>query len=215
MSNLRLNDAATWTKGLPHQIEAWNWLQSQLPQSVLAEFALRYRNQYKIETIKPQLSLPVQALKIIEEFEGFRSTPYLCSAGVPTIGIGTTVYPNGVKVTLSDKAVTYQTAVEYLTHHINNKILPVLHKDVPFWSSMTDNQRAALISFAYNLGAGFMSTKSGFNTIQSNLKTRSWELIPKTLELYVGPGTSSEAGLRRRRKTEGELWQGQGIFARS
>ena len=39
-------------------------------------------------------------VNFIKGFEGFRNKPYLCSAGVPTIGYGTTLYPDGVKVSL-------------------------------------------------------------------------------------------------------------------
>jgi lysozyme len=70
---------------------------------------------------------------------------------------------------------------------------------------MNDNQRGALLSFAYNLGAGFYSS-SNFNTISRNLREKNWAAIPKTLELYRNPGSKVEAGLLRRRKVEGKLW---------
>ena len=37
--------------------------------------------------------------------------------------------------------------------------------------------------------------------------------VPKALLLYVNPGSSFEAGLKRRRQAEGELWNGRGQFA--
>ena len=79
---------------------------------------------------------------------------------------------------------------------------------------MANNQRAALISFAYNLGPHFMSAATGFNTIQRQLKSKEWDQIPSTLLLYRNPGTSAEAGLLRRRQDEAELWQGKGRFAK-
>ena len=36
-------------------------------------------------------------IKLIMESEGFRSAPYLCPAGVPTIGYGSTFYADGPK----------------------------------------------------------------------------------------------------------------------
>ena len=52
---------------------------------------------------------------LIREFEGFVASAYLCPANVWTIGIGTTIYPNGVKVKKGDKC-TLEQAHEYLAH---------------------------------------------------------------------------------------------------
>jgi hypothetical protein len=41
--SIKLTDAAKYYEELPHQIEAWNWLQSQLSSDVLDEFAKKYR----------------------------------------------------------------------------------------------------------------------------------------------------------------------------
>ena len=47
-------------------------------------------------------------LPLLERFEGFRPKPYLCSAGVPTIGIGSTRYLDGRRFTLSDPTITWE-----------------------------------------------------------------------------------------------------------
>jgi lysozyme len=70
---------------------------------------------------------------------------------------------------------------------------------------MNNKMKSALISFAYNLGAGFYGS-SGFNSISKNLKEKDWKSVPKTLELYRNPGSSVEKGLLRRRRSEGKLW---------
>ena len=70
---------------------------------------------------------------------------------------------------------------------------------------MNDNQRGALLSFAYNLGARFYGGRN-FNTITRILRDRKWHEVPKVLEMYRNPGTKVEAGLLRRRKAEGKLW---------
>ena len=41
---IKLADAAEFYKGLQHQVDAWNWLQSQLTPQQLSEFATKYRN---------------------------------------------------------------------------------------------------------------------------------------------------------------------------
>jgi hypothetical protein len=70
---------------------------------------------------------------------------------------------------------------------------------------MNDDQRSALVSFAYNLGAGFYGA-AGFETISRCLRERNWADVPAALELYRNPGTNVEAGLLRRRRAEGKLW---------
>jgi GH24 family phage-related lysozyme (muramidase) len=70
---------------------------------------------------------------------------------------------------------------------------------------MNDNQRGALLCFAYNLGADFYGS-SDFNTITRVLKNKEWSKVPDALYLYRNPGSNVEAGLSRRRKAEGKLW---------
>ena len=53
-------------------------------------------------------------MSIIKKWEGFRSKPYLCPAGVATIGYGSTVYPDGRAVSLRDPSITEAQAVEIL-----------------------------------------------------------------------------------------------------
>lgn len=154
-----------------------------------------------------------KACKIIATFEGFRSTPYKCPAGVWTIGYGSTYYPNGELVTPSDAPITREKALSYLENVIIKGIVPTLSRSIPTWGSMNDSQKAAIISFAYNLGSNFYGT-TGFTTITKALSNRdNFNDVPRALLLYVNPGSSFEAGLKRRRQAEGELWNGRGQFA--
>jgi GH24 family phage-related lysozyme (muramidase) len=79
-------------------------------------------------------------------------------------------------------------------------------RTIPHWASMGDPQRCALVSFAYNLGTGFYGS-AGFDTISAALRDKDWSAVPAALLLYRNPGTNVEAGLLRRRKAEGALWQ--------
>ena len=143
---------------------------------------------------------------MIKEFEGCHLKAYpdpKTGAAPITIGWGSTQRPDGSKFMLG-QFITQQQADEYLMYDIENRFLPALRK-IPYWSEMNDNQRGALLSFAYNLGAGFYGG-SGFTTITRNLREKNWSAIPKTLEMYRDPGTKVEAGLLRRRRREGALW---------
>ena len=146
------------------------------------------------------------AADVIKQFEGFRASPYKCAAGVWTIGFGSTYYPDGALVWPSDKPVSKERASEYLEHHIDNAVVPVLEWSIPTWKLMNGNQKAAIISFAYNLGAHFYGNP-GFKTMTKALSTKdNWKQVPSALMLYVNPGSTFEAGLKRRRKAEGDLW---------
>jgi GH24 family phage-related lysozyme (muramidase) len=70
---------------------------------------------------------------------------------------------------------------------------------------MNDNQRGALLCFAYNLGADFYGGPN-FNTITRVLKNKQWDKVPDALYLYRDPGTNVEEGLKKRRIAEGKLW---------
>lgn len=146
------------------------------------------------------------AANIIKEFEGFRAAPYKCAADVWTIGYGTTYYPDGALVWPTDKPISKERATDFLEHHIDHAIVPVLESSVPTWGLMNANQKAAIISFAYNLGAHFYGN-SKFKTITEALSTKeNWGKVPSALMLYVNPGSTFEAGLKRRRKAEIALW---------
>jgi GH24 family phage-related lysozyme (muramidase) len=147
-----------------------------------------------------------KAADIIAEFEGFRGQPYKCPAGVWTIGYGTTYYPNGTLVNFGDASISMAKARELLNYHIDNAIVPILSSKIPTWGVMNGNQKAAIVSFAYNLGSHFYGSPN-FNTITKALsKKENFSQVPAALMLYVNPGSNFEAGLRRRRQAEGKLW---------
>jgi lysozyme len=144
--------------------------------------------------------------KLIKEFEGCHLSAYPdpLSGGLPiTIGWGSTRDLDG-KPFSRGRTITQKYADELLEFNLKNKFLPTLSK-IPYWSEMNENQKGALLSFAYNLGADFFNSP-GFNTITRRLKEKDWKGVPATLELYRNPGSKVEAGLLRRRKAEGKLW---------
>ena len=147
------------------------------------------------------------AIDLIKEFEGFSAKAYYdpLSGGLPiTIGYGSTRRKDGTRFMIGN-TVTSQEAEDLLKYQLETDYLPSLKK-IPGWNEMTGNQKGALLSFAYNLGAGFYGS-SDFNTITRVLKNKEWDKVPEALKLYRNPGTSVEAGLLRRRTAEGNLWK--------
>ncbi len=159
--------------------------------------------------------VPTEAIQLIQEFEGcHRIDPAdglvhaypdpLTNAEPWTIGWGNTRYPDGKPVGQND-SITKAEADQIFIVLVQNKYWEPISKTIPFWEDMNDPMRSALCSFAYNLGAGFYGS-SGFNTISGCLRDKRWEDVSQALLLYVNPGSSVEAGLRRRRIAEGNLW---------
>jgi len=149
---------------------------------------------------------------LIIEREGLFLKPYPCSAKIPTIGIGTTAYPNGKKVTLKDSPITERQAYEYLDYELKEKaeILEIfcLKKGV----LLNDNQFSALLSFAYNLGCGpiidpgrsmHQALLSG-----SNKQIReAFMMYTKVKKKFLGVVVmKEEKGLVIRRKREADLY---------
>jgi lysozyme len=200
---IKFIDAVKNHKDLPHQIKAWEFLQSSVHKEILDEFARIYRNR----KIEPTFEgIPEPGIKLIKEFEGCHLKAYYdpLTGGLPiTIGWGSTRRKDG-SMFLIGNTITQEEADDLLYFQLRREFLPSLQK-IPYWNEMNENQQGALLSFSYNLGAGFYGS-SGFSTISRVLREKKWNEVPKSLELYRNPGTKVEAGLLRRRKAEGKLW---------
>lgn len=207
-------NAAIHTKGFAHQLDAWAWLQNNTDPKIVAEFKLRYRNSFRPDTIETQYRCPKPAAEIIKDFEGFRAKPYRCSAGVWTIGYGTTRYPDSVRVSPDDHPISETQATTYMLYEIEKEIMPQLAKSVPFWGAMDSFKKSALISFAYNMGEYFMLAEKDFETIQRVLRGKEWDKVPDAMALYRKSGGKVNEGLIRRREAEGDLWKGFGAFTK-
>lgn len=200
---IKFIDAVKNHKDLEHQNCAWEFLQASVHKELLDEFARIYRNQ----KIEPTLDgLPFPGIALIKEFEGCHLKAYYdpLTGRLPiTIGWGSTRRKDGSRFMIGN-IITQEEADDLLYFQLRREFLPALQK-IPYWSEMNDNQHGALLSFAYNLGAGFYGHPN-FNTITRVLKNKEWDKVPKTLEIYRNPGTNVEAGLLRRRRAEGKLW---------
>jgi lysozyme len=201
--SIKFIDAAKNYKGLSHQDDAWNFLQVTLHKEILDEFARRFRNEPIVPTFD---GLPENGVRLIQEFEDCVLTAYYDphTGGLPiTIGWGSTRRKDGTRFMIGNK-LTRAEADDLFYYQLRRDYLPPLQK-IPHWNEMNDNQRGALLSFAYNLGADFYGHPD-FNTITRVLKNKEWNKVPETLKLYRNPGSKVEAGLLRRRVAEGELW---------
>ena len=200
---IKFIDAVKHHKDLEHQNRAWTFLQASVHKELLDEFARIYRN----EKVEPTFEgIPEPGIKLIKEFEGCHLKAYYdpLTGRLPiTIGWGSTRRKDG-SIFMIGSTITQEEADDLLYFQLRREFLPSLQK-IPYWGEMNENQRGALLCFAYNLGAGFYGS-SDFNTITRVLKNKEWSKVPEALKLYRNPGTNVEKGLLRRRKAEGKLW---------
>jgi lysozyme len=139
-------------------------------------------------------------LSLIKNFEGLFLKPYLCPASVATIGYGTIRYPNGKKVKLTDAEITEKEAYDYLIFEVYQKakaIDPMLRED------LTENQFAALISFAYNLGEGALRQSTLLKKVNANPLDAQ---IRNEFQKWIYADGKKLNGLLRRRNAEADLY---------
>lgn len=150
--------------------------------------------------------LATEALALIKDFEGFlrlmadgRVKPYLCPASVATVGWGTTIYPDGSRVKLTDPPIDRTKATEYLAWEIR--------KDEAAFDRLTTRplpelSRGAMVSFIYNCGSGAYRASN----LRRAVNDGRWADVPKELRKWRIGGGRVLAGLVRRREAEASLF---------
>ena len=136
------------------------------------------------------------AAALCRRFEGLFLSPYLCPAGVPTIGYGATYYQDGTRVTLSDKAITRSQAEALLLWMVRTRYLPEVLRLCP---GIDDPCRlAAIIDFTFNLGSGNLRS----STLRKRINAGDWDAVPTELLKWVKAGGRKLRGLVIRRQAE-------------
>ena len=91
-------------------------------------------------------------IALLQQLEGCKLNPYLDSENIPTIGVGTTYYPDGTQVTMQDAAITQEQALNYLSFSLqsfenkingNSALSAIIDKQCKF---------DALVCLIYNIG---------------------------------------------------------------
>lgn len=143
--------------------------------------------------------IPKQAVAIVAKWEGFEPVAYLDVVGVPTIGYGTI---KGVtKADVGKRTITKAEAQRLLMEDMKEAAVDLRARIGGIIEELTDNQYAALISFAYNLGA-----KNPSWTIWKRLKARQFDQVPGEMMKFVNAGGKKVQGLVNRRTDEVRLW---------
>lgn len=140
-----------------------------------------------------------RGLDLIKEAEGLRLEAYQCPAGIPTIGYGSTRYPDGKPVKMSD-TVTTTEAEDLLLATVGQfeKGLRRLLK-----RELNDNQFSALVSLAFNIGLAALESSTLLRKVNANRWDRT---IRAEFLRWVHAEGKVLPGLVTRRKAEANLY---------
>ena len=143
--------------------------------------------------------IPEAAIALIVRFEGFSASPYICPAGVPTIGFGSTRYESRKRVTMQDPPISRTRARGILTFHCR-RVARIVDRLVRV--ELREHERAALISFAYNVGTGALAA----STLRAKLNRGDRIGAAGEFRRWRFSGGRPLKGLARRRRASRELF---------
>ena len=145
-------------------------------------------------TLTPDQQAEVKAIALIAKFEGFRSSAYICPGGKDTIGYGFTD-PELIK----KGSITRQEADRLLGIKVRAEIAWLNKQGLP---AMTPSQKAALVSWCYNLGHGnFLKS-----TMLKRIKEGNWIAAQKECNKWVFSNGIRLGGLVNRRAAESAMF---------
>lgn len=136
------------------------------------------------------------SLTLARRWEGFESLPYLCPAGIPTIGYGFTHYADGRAVTLSDPTMTREEAATLLEYLIRTKYMRAAMLLCP--NIDTPERLGAISDFCFNAGEGNLRA----STLRQKILAGLWNQVPTQLRRWTRGGGKVLRGLVLRREAE-------------
>lgn len=144
-----------------------------------------------------QTPAPIKrALPVIVRFEGFRSRPYMCSAGVWTVGLGSTRYLDGQPVRPTDPPITREHAYALAVEQLRRDYLPAVLRLCPGIDSY--DRLAGVLSFTYNVGTGALQA----STLRRRINAGDWPGAQVEMRRWVRGGGRVLPGLVTRRAIE-------------
>jgi lysozyme len=115
----------------------------------------------QINIARPTLTTIID---LIHFEEGWRSKPYICTEGYPTVGYGFKIGPKGADIKLYQFSLPIEAGAAWLSSLLDNKRAEMM-RDAGISSAMAScdtARQAVLVSMAYQMGvvglAGFKNT---------------------------------------------------------
>ena len=140
------------------------------------------------------------AVGLCKRFEGLRLEPYLCPAGIPTIGYGATYYLDGRKIALTDAPVTAAQAELMLIQSLSSQYMPAVLKASPLLVGFPE-ALGAITDFTYNLGAA----RYRASTLRKRIDAGDWQGAKDEIVKWNKGGGKILPGLVLRRAAEAKL----------
>lgn len=154
----------------------------------------------KLESDTRGHAIPEQCVALVAKWEGFREHAYLCPAAVWTIGYGTTRWPDGRRVKAGE-TITRKVAESVLRLNLRDFASEV---DRLTTVPLAVHERAALISFVYNVG----SSAFGSSTLLRLLNEGDRAGAAEQFRRWNKGGGKVLEGLIRRRDDEAAMLRG-------
>lgn len=145
------------------------------------------------------MKINAAGLALIKEFEGWRSRPYLCPGGKPTIGWGSTRDVDGTRININHHDINEIDGQAML-----DRALLTVHRAIGELVSvpLTENQFSALASWVYNLGAGNLR----HSTLRKKLNMGDFEGAAQEFPRWCYAAGDILPGLVTRRAAEKALF---------
>ena len=137
-----------------------------------------------------------RALPVIVRFEGLRLRPYMCSAGVWTVGLGSTRYLDGQPVRPTDPPITREHAYALAIEQLRRDYLPAVLRLCPGIDNY--DRLAGVLSFTYNCGVGALRA----STLRRRINAGDWLGAQVEMRKWVRGGGGILPGLVTRRAVE-------------
>jgi lysozyme len=130
--------------------------------------------------------------RVVQRTPSVAIGPYVCPAGILTIGYGHT----GPDV-VPGMRITEEEATELLYADMRKALAQVLLLS-PRLAGEPPGRLAAMADFAFNLGGGRYKA----STLRRRVNAGEWDLVPKELRKWVWGGGKKLPGLILRREAE-------------
>lgn len=149
-----------------------------------------------------QMTISEQGLALIRKFEGFSATPYICPAGLKTIGYGHVIREGE---TLPEKVISREQGEIILKQDVRlySEAIALL-VSVP----LNQNQFDALISLIYNIGVYAFEKSS----LLRFLNQGDFEKTAAEFNRWVYVKKQKNRGLIARRAVESQLFSRKEVF---
>lgn len=140
----------------------------------------------------------------VEYYEGFYPRRYLDPVGKLTIGIGHLIVPGDPYN--ASTILSHDQAVDQLMQDLEQARTGLI-RVYPGFTTLTQNQEEALVSWVFNLGIGRFRESTMFK----RLKAQQYDAVPSEMARWVyGTLNSGErvklSGLVKRRRWEGNVF---------